>query len=410
MSRLTEKIIIALLGLFLLVYVGYQVYLGIYGSMKTDTAIEYTVSRTVPAQGVIIRSEVVIDGNYDGIENFIFDNGMRVTVGENVAEFYENEYSTRNLRRSQEIENEIAMLKEAQDPVVSNFSTADGINREIKEKLEQLSKISSAGKYANNAILKQNLTSLINKKQIATGTQQDFEARINELEAEYEGLDGNLTQGTTVIAKAPASGYFCRTVDGYENWLNIKSTEEYGISDYLTVIDGDSPFEPHDSVGKIVTNQNWIFAAAATRTSLEFASPGQEVTLSFDSINQKIPAIITDIMQEKDNERAVILLSCNRITGELLEMRRTSATIHFSQYTGLRVNMSDIRFVNEKRGVYVLDRNNTVRFRELDPVYEETGFVLSRMIQPDSNETGYVRLFDQIITKGTDLYDGKVIQ
>lgn len=410
MSRLTEKIIMALVALFLLIYVGYQVYLSFYGSMTTEAALEYTVSRAVPAQGVIIRSEIVIEGNYDGIENYIFENGMRVTVGENVAEFYENEYSNRNLRRSRELEAEIAMLKEAQDPVVSNFSTTEGINRDIKEQLGLLSRVSNTGKYESSMILKQSLTSLINKKQIATGVAENFEPRISELMAEYEGLDKGLEQSTTVFAKAPVSGYFCRDVDGYESWLSTKSIEDYSINDYFAVIDGDSPFEPHDSIGKIVTNQNWIFAAAASRSSLEFARPGQPVTLSFESINKKIPATITEIMQEKDNERAVILLSCDRIAGDLLELRRANATINFSQYTGLRVNMSDIRFVDDKRGVYVLDRNNTVRFRELDPVYEETGFVLSRLLQPDSNEIEYVRLYDQIITKGTDLYDGKVIQ
>lgn len=410
MGRFTEKIIMALVCLFLLGYVGYQVYVSFYGSMKTETVLEYTVSRTVPAQGIIIRSETVIDGNYDGIENYLFESGARVTIGENVAEFYENENSNRNLRRMREVETEIDMLKNAQDPVVSNFSTTEGINRDIKEYLGLLSNVSNTGKYENSAVLKQKLGSLINKKQIATGVAESFEARISELTAEYESLVSGISQSSTVFAKAPVSGYFCQTIDGYESWLSVKSTEEYSIQDYLAVIDGESTAEPQASIGKIVTNQNWVFAAAASHSSLEFAKPGQPVTLSFDSINQKVPATVIDIKQEKNNERAVILLACDYVSGSLLELRRASVAIDLSRHTGLRVNASALRFVDDKRGVYILDRNNTVRFKELDPIYEEPGFVLTRLRQPDSLETEYVRLFDQIITKGTDLYDGKVIQ
>lgn len=410
MNRLTEKIIMGLVCLFLLGYVGFQAYNSFYGAMQTETALEYSVSRTVSAQGVIVRSEIVIDGNYDGIENYIFENGARVTIGENVAEFYEDESSNRNLRRLHEVETEIALLEEAQDPVVSNFSTTEGINRDIKESLGYLSGISNTGKYANSADLKQKLGSLINKKQIATGVAESFNARISALTEERERLESGLSQTSTVFAKAPVSGYFCQTVDGYENNLSLKSTEAYGFGEYLAIIDGDAPTEPRDAVGKIITDQNWIFAAAASTASLEFAKPGQSVTLSFESVNQQIPATILDIMQEKDNERAVILLKCNYVSGSLLELRRASAAIHFSNHTGLRVNSTALRFVNDMRGVYILDRNNTVRFKELDPIYEESGFVLTALRQPDSQETQYVRLYDQIITKGTELYDGKVIQ
>lgn len=409
MGRLTEKIVIGLLGLFLLVTVGYQVYTAIYGSMKTETVFEYTVSRAIPVDGVAIRPEVVIEGEYNGIESYIFEDGERVTIGENVAEFYESHYSDRNLRRLRELEAEMGMLKDAQDSTVNNFAATEMLNRDIKEQLGYLTGISDRGRFANSGKIRESLSSLINKKQIATGMAEDFEPRLRALQDEFDSLEVEETDSSVIYVKAPLSGYFSKTIDGYEDILTPENVKDYGIADYLALFDGEAPDLVPRGVGKIIKNQNWIFAASAQKTSLEFVRPNQEVYLSFELSGKKIPATVTDIMQEKDDDRAVILLACNQVSGTLIEMRKESAVINFNQYTGLRVNMSDIRFQGEKRGVYVAE-GNVVRFKLIDPIYEEQSFVLSRLIPPDTQGNEYVSLFDQIITKGNDLYDGKAIQ
>lgn len=409
MGRLTEKIVIGLLCLFLLITVGYQVYISVYGSMRTETIYEYTVSRSIPVNGIAIRPEVVIDGNFNGIENYLYENGERVTVGENVAEFHESRRSDINLRRSRELEAEMNMLKEAQDSIVNNFAATEMLNRDIKEQLGYLTGLSGRGRFAGSDKIRENLTSLINKKQISTGMVVDFEPRLAELREEYDNLGVEKADSSVTAVKAPVSGYFFKTVDGYEETLTPEAVKDYGIRDYLDLLDSPSPQPAPGKVGKIIKTQNWMFVATAQKSSLEFVRPNQEIFLSLGLGGIRIPAVVTDIMQEKDDERAVILLSCNEVSGDLIEMRKENAVINFNQYTGLRVNMSDIRFQGEKRGVYIVD-GNTVRFRLLDPIYEEQGFILSRLIPPESLEQEYVRLFDQIITKGNDLYDGKAIQ
>lgn len=408
MGRFTEKIIMALIAVFLLAYVGYQAYAALYGSIKTATAFEYTVSRTLPVEGIAIRPEVVIEGDFQGIENYIFEDGARVTVGESVAEFYESKKSDANLRRSRELEAEIGMLEEAQDASANNFSSAEILNRDIKEQIGYLTGASGQQRFDEVSEIRGKLTALINKKQIATGMTTGFEARISELRTEYDSIDRETVDDSVMRVRAPLSGYFCKIVDGYEEELSSDSVSDYSITDYLALIDGEAPAVTGRNVGKIVKTQNWLFAAAPPKASLEFVRPGQEVYLSFESVGRKISASVESVMQEKDNERAVIVLACNEVSGELIRLRKTDAVIRFSRYTGIRVDMADIRFQNEQRGVYVID-GNTVRFKLIDPIYEEQSFVLSRLIQPESDEEQYVRLFDQIITRGNDLYDGKVL-
>ena len=409
MTRIPEKIIAGLLVLFLIITVGYQVYLGVYGAVRTETVYDYTVSRAIAADGIAIRFETVLGDKPGGIENSIFEDGTRVSVGENIAEFYKNEQSNASLRRMRELESEIKMLQAAQDRSVNNFSTTDMLNRDIKEQLANLAKASDSRRFYAAGDIKKELKSLVNKKQVATGQVQNYNERIEALESEYSGLVSTDAESYTVITQAPVSGFFSRNVDGYEQALTPDTVKDFTVADYLSFIDAPTRTPPTDKIGKIVTTQNWMFAAACDKHNLDAIRPGQEVTLVFDAINQRVPATISDILQEKDEDRIVILLRCNQISGDLLALRHTSTVIAFNQYTGVRINMPDIRFLGDQRGVYILDKN-TVRFKLIDPIYEEQNFILSRLIPPDVRDDAYVNLFDQVITRGIDLSDGKVIQ
>ena len=409
MSRIPEKIIAGLLVLFLVITVGYQVYLGFYGGIKYETVYDYTVLRSIAVDGIAIRSEQIIGDKPGGIENSIFEDGTRVSVGENIAEFYKNEQSNASLRRMRELEAEIKMLEDAQDGSVNNFSTADMLNRDIREQLASLAKVTGSRRFHTSGDIKKELTSLVNKKQIATGQVKNFNSRIEALKSEHSRLRSADAESYAVAAQAPVSGFFSRHVDGYEEALTPDTVQNFSIADYLSFIDAPTRTPPANKIGKIVTTQNWMFAAACDKHNLEIVRTGQEVTLVFDSINRRIPATITHVLQDRDEDRIVILLRCNQVSGDLLALRHTPAVITFSQHTGVRINMPDIRFQGDKRGVYVLDKN-TVRFKLIDPVYEEQNFILSRLIPPDVRDDTYVNLFDQVITRGIDLSDGKVVR
>lgn len=407
MSRITERIIAGLLVLFVL-NMAYQILRVMFSHYEYETVYDYTVSRSIPVEGIAIRSEILIEGQYSGIENYIFEDGTRVSVGESVAEFYTSDLSDINLRHSRELASEIKMLEDAQDANINNFSTIGTINRDIKEQLGYLTLVSSQGRFSAVSGVRNSLNALINKKQIATGMASDFSGRINTLRAEYDSLGRSDPGSAVTTAVAPLSGYFAKTVDGYETNLSPQVVLDYKANDYLALIDGNPPIPPREPVGKIITSQNWMFAAAAPVEVCEIVRTGQTVFLNIEEINKRVPAVITQVMQEKDSSRAVILLSCNQVSAELVGLRKAEAVLSFDQFTGLRVNIDNVRFQEGQRGVYVLEKN-AVRFKLIDPVYEEQGFVLSRLVEVESMDETYVGLFDQII-KGNDLYDGKVIQ
>jgi hypothetical protein len=207
----------------------------------------------------------------------------------------------------------------------------------------------------------------------------------------------------------PLSGYFSSAVDGYENLLSFDQAEEYTLDDYQKMIAAPPPAGMGGKVGKMVLNPNWYCAVAVPKDEIEWVLGGWNVNLQFTELPEAVPATLVKIMQHEENDTAVLLFHCDLMTEDTINLRLSGVTVHFEQLTGLRIEASDLRFnqANE-RGVYVLDEQNTVRFRLVDPLYEEETFVLSAMNFVSGNK--YVKLFDQVIVKGVDLYDGKPIQ
>jgi len=85
-------------------------------------------------------------------------------------------------------------------------------------------------------------------------------------------------------------------------------------------------------------------------------------------------------------------------------MRTANMTIVLETYSGLQVNSKAVRFVDGKKGVYVLS-GSVITFVPIEVIYSTDNYCICE-VQP----TGLrLRLYDEVILKGKNLYDGKVI-
>ena len=99
-------------------------------------------------------------------------------------------------------------------------------------------------------------------------------------------------------------------------------------------------------------------------------------------------------------DTAAVVLRCNVMDEELANMRIEDIEIIFNSVTGFRVPANAVREVDGVKGVYIL-RSNSVTFREINIVWTSDEYVIC-----NDDE---IKLYDEIITKGKDLYDGKAI-
>ena len=98
--------------------------------------------------------------------------------------------------------------------------------------------------------------------------------------------------------------------------------------------------------------------------------------------------------------------------------------ISMAEYTGFKVRISDVRLIDGKQGVYVLD-GSTVKFRLISIITDYEGYYIvetdpeveipeedeENEAETDANEPyyRYLKLHDLIITEGTGLYDGRIL-
>lgn len=414
--RITERIVAVLLILFLVSYVGYQAQRFFYSPVDTEAAQEHTISRTMNVQGIAIRDEIVLEQRATGAELYLQDDATRVALEEPVVELYQGKTGDSNLHTTRQLEEEIRGLRNAQD-TPRNFASTEAQNKEIKSKLGLLSAMTSEGRFEDLTEFRQDLTININCKQISNGRQEDYSTRIQQLELKQQQLEQKTQTQTGAVVTAPMPGYFSRKTDGYETRFTPEDIAQMSAARCLRILETPPVASATGSVGKIVRSEKWIFLTAVPSYHLEWIKQGQEVKLQFEQVRNLVPVTISEIIQEQGDETAVLLLRCNMMNEELVNLREADAVIHFQTYTGIRINTADLRFLPDEdgvsqRGVYVLD-DHVVRFKRVDPIYEEQDFLLSRTYSTDSTEKEHIRLFDQIITDyqtGADIYDGKTIQ
>jgi hypothetical protein len=213
------------------------------------------------------------------------------------------------------------------------------------------------------------------------------------------------------VVEAPVSGYYARPVDGLETTLTLELAKTAELSELLYIIDS-VPARQNMGVwgaGRIVTSHNWHVAVKVNKFDVQRVRPGQRLTISFNNYAQRVPATVLRVLSlNNEDEDAVLVLGSNHVSGDTINLRSAGVRLYFQHHTGLRVDTSRIRFENGVRGVYTLD-NGIIRFKRIDPLYEEDSFIRSAL-PSDPLETGLLRQFDQIVTKGIELEDGKIVE
>ena len=419
MGRISQRFVLMLLGLFLLAYVGYQGYRYYFSPVRVATVFPFEVYRSLHVSGAVLRSEAVMYYPQSGVRSYALEDGQWVSVGQTIVEFYETELLDHQIRRMREITREIEMLTAAQNPSMSNFANAESIGRDIRGHLGQVTQMSSSGQFSGLENMRDQMTLLLSRRQVAIGREMDFFYRIEELRAEMDdiGLTSASASPNSVTAQIP--GYFVREADGFEDIL-VPNREFFSlnVAGYRDVIETASrSLGGVDDASKIVTNHDWFFVSLVPKFDIQNLRVGDRVGVDFETVDGVIPGTVHRIVSENAEDYAALIIRCNDINGDILRLRNPDATIMLDRFSGLRINTSDLRVVDGVRGVFVLS-NRTVVFRRIHPIYEESAFILSRPFEDLTSEQqraeweeefSLVRRFDQVIVRGMDLYHGRSV-
>ena len=258
------------------------------------------------------------------------------------------------------------------------------------------------GRYYDVMDSASNLLTMMTRKQVATGEQSDFSALKKSLTEERTRLAAGMgsAQGSIVSEKA---GYFVLNVDGFENKLSTTDLESL-TPEKLKDLRADSVSK--DVVGKIVYDYRWYLAATVSLSDSMHYKVGQTVTIKTDTTaSPKITATVERINLSKSGNDAVLILMVSEMNSEIASMRTGSITIIKNEYEGIKVKNTALRVIDGVTGVFVVT-GMEAKFVAIDIIYSTEDYTICSLNTSDSSK---LRLYDEIVVKGKNLYDGKII-
>jgi len=404
MNSVLKRILTALVSLFLIAYVGYQAYLSLYHSVKTERVYSSTVRDAVTAKGFVLHNETIITASLgSGVIDYTRNNGERVSNGGVIANIYATAQDAENQRRLQQITSKISQLKDAN--AAGNISVLDVnmLDNQINEvflKLASQTALSSLDDFYN---MQSKLLSLLNKKQIATGTVKNFDDEIAALSLQNSELS-HKTGGSIKTLTSPVSGYFVSSVDGYEGLYDTSKILSISTAD-ITRLENTKPAPASGAVGKVVSEYEWYITCILSEEDARKINIGSSLNARFLlSSENEVPVTVSAI--NKSSDGYAVLLKCEYMTNKLAVMRMQTVQLIANEFTGIRVDNSYIHIQGNQKGVYVQD-GNIATFKNIMPVYSSNGYTISAIDPTDSTR---LQVYDELIVNGDKLYDGKIIK
>lgn len=406
MKQLFKNIGTFLVSVVLLAYVLLQIYPMLYSSITTETVYTYSAYETLNVDCVAIRNETPVPLNTSNYVFYTVQNGTRVANGGTIAQLYAGKQDALTKQRLEEMDVEIASLKEIQALGASGVASLSILDTQIDRAMAELVDAGSAATLTEIHDLRQRLLGFFNKKQTVTGKTTDFSARIQALEQQRATLAGGYKAAVGTV-KAPVAGYFVDHVDGMEGVLTVKDVDKMTTDNVRTALSGEMAAASTAYAGKIVSDYSWYIVCVVPGSYAATLAKDKQLNIRLPFVtDEEIPVKVVGCNRDDAGDLAVIF-ECVNMSEALSSIRKESLEILLVEHSGLRVPKRAITTnAAQEVGVYIRS-GDIVRFRKIEQKYSDAA---DYVICEQRDEDGYLRLYDDIITEGTNLYDGKLIR
>ena len=400
-----KKVGIALLVVLCFAYIIYQLYMISYTPVKTEIAYNVTVEDTVDTDIFVAREESYITNDKVGKIISVASDGSRVAKDEEVAVVFSDASAADAYIKLNALDESIKRYTKLSNQSDNYTFDINDLNKNIDNSIMGLANVISNKDFARLPDSVNDVRDQVVTRQIATGSEFNFKKSLNQLSAEREKLASKNMDHASILAPKP--GYYISGVDGLEHVADCKKVDEYTVEDIEKVLKAKPAPVPSNAIGKTVTEFTWYILCTVDPNSIGTLEVGEKirVNLPYSSVNHLDATVYA--INENTGKSAALVLSCNLMNSEISSLRKEHAELVTSEFSGLKISASAIR-TNEKgqKGVYVRN-GNLVKFKRVDIIYSADDYILSAA---DITKPGYVKLYDDVIIEGKDLYDGKTIK
>lgn len=400
-----KRIGASLLGVLLLAYIVYHALVVPYNSIKTETAISFSAKKSIPVtESYIIRNEHLITSEHQGVCSYTVPNGSKVANGGSIASVYGSRQAAQAQVKIDDLDRQIAALETLQGMGSNIVVSVDQIDKQLQSALISTLNGATDGDYSTLKDDSEAYLTLLNRRLAVTDSGVDFSARIASLKSQRDAIAASAGEVIGTV-KAPCSGYFISSVDGYEGTLSPDNIESL-TPEAFAQIEKDDTVTDDAFVGKVVSDMQWYIAAEISFADALLLSQGSSLVIEIPaSTVEELPVTVACVNKSAKGDTAVVVFQCSYMNTELSKLRSPAFQIILNRYDGLRVSDQAIKVENGKRGVYVFI-GSSVKFTPVEILYNGNGYKVCKKVDP--MEEG-LHLYDDIVVKGKNLYDGKPI-
>lgn len=406
MGTFLKRLVVLLGALLLFAYMGYHIFMSAYSPIKTDIAVLYDEYETVDTTGFVVRSETMIPLTQQGFVYYIAENGSRVSKDGKIADLFTSQEAAVVKQQLRSLDEEIEQLKTIEEQGQNNRTNLDIINTQLYK--AQASVIAQMSQPHLDGIdtLSADLLALMNKQQITIGRADGFEARMTALTSERASLAAKDAASISAVY-SPTAGYFVNTVDGLESVINADTIASITTEDIRRAMETEPTVDSTNYIGKVVGSYEWYLVCVLPAEEMTRLPMESTVRLRLPFVsNETIPVTVIAENRDRDGNMAVVF-RCDYMSADLSDIRMEQVQVLVKQHSGLRVPDEAVRF-NEAQepGVFVQE-GNVIRFRRIRVAYhsEYEDYSICEVV----NEDNYLQVYDDIVTEGKNLYDGKIV-
>lgn len=386
----------------LLLDVGYHFSQGFTSSLETMSARIGTLGESVSFDAYLIREEKTL-GNLGGKTVYYVADGTRVKNGMPLMATYSDGVSDESIAELTRVRQAISVLESVNDARPEKVSETielriAGVSLDIEEAIRD-GNIEKANRN------KDTLAALMLAREKLIGLA-DLSKAISELSKVVSSMEKALGEPTRILV-AEESGWFAYGVDGYETVVSAETVKNQDYASLAALFDKDRTVTP-SGAGRMITSHK-VYAVAFMEN--EFASTfviGRQYSVD---VNDKTLSLTLEKTMRQDGEGMTAMIFSTLSLTESLAMKRiTNMTLTVETHEGFKIPTSAITVYKGVQGVFIL-KGFVVQFREISVVYRKDSMMIAEPSPKD--KSGQFKLLsenDNIIIKGEDLYDGKIIQ
>lgn len=402
--RKRRKRLPTLLIVFLVIYIFLQLYLVKANKIETVKANEGYINDSILTNGIVCREEVVLNKPINGIIHYIVEDGNRLSSGMTIGEVYSSYNDILNLDEAEKIAHQLENVSIAKN-FMSNTSVDISITRkQLNNQIINLASYMSSQSYAEMENVIPELTLNLNKMNVATGKNNDFTSIEVELQEKLSTAKANITPAIDTL-NTQTAGYFLSYTDGYESIATVDNFLNKSVDEGMDIITNPIQYtKTRDNYAKIITDYNWSVCAYVPNEVATNLTVNRNVRISTDILSgNSQKAVIKHIVPFED--KTLVVVECAIMDKNSASKRITDCEILFNQYKGIKIPKSALHIVDEQMGVYI-KYSKIVQFKKVKPIFEDNNYIVVPMNTTSENE---VSLYDEVIVKGRNLYNGKYI-